>query len=111
MSPDISDDEQLPGSVLFSEDCGTERIKVGAVSLDDFPRDARRPTHFMKIDVEGSESLVLKGASSTIESNHPAMVIEVHHFEGSPDDSPVIRQLCHWGYQIRWLTRWRLTSH
>jgi len=112
MSPDISDDEQLPGSVPFSEGRGAGHIKAGAISLDDFLGDARCPVHFMKIDVEGSESLVLKGASRTIESNHPAMVVEIHHFDGSPaDDSPVMRQLREWGYAIRWLNRWRLTSH
>jgi FkbM family methyltransferase len=111
MSPDIIDDEQLPGSVPFSEDTGAERLSVGAVSLDDFLRDAKHPTHFMKIDVEGAESLVLKGACNTIQLNHPAMVIEIHHGNSSPDESPSIRQLRDWGYQVRWLNRWKLTSH
>jgi hypothetical protein len=66
----------------------------------------------MKIDVEGAESLVLQGACKTIEENHPAMMIEVHHFDGSqPDDSPVIGQLQGWGYKIQWLNRWKETSH
>jgi len=104
--------EPLPGSVSFSTPNGSKHVRATAVALDDFLGDAEQPVQFIKIDVEGAESLVLKGASKAIEKNHPAMMIEVHHFDGSePDDSPVIGQLQGWGYQIQWLNRWKETSH
>jgi len=85
-------------------------IKVPVVRLDQELPDA--PIDVLKIDVEGAESLVLLGASKTIETDHPAMVIEVHHFDHSqPDTSPVIDQLQGWGYQVKWLSRWAQTSH
>jgi FkbM family methyltransferase len=103
--------ELLPGSVPFSVSDGNAPATADAVSLDDFLHDSWLPVNFLKVDVEGAESVVLKGASRTIESYHPALVVEIHHFDGAPDASPVIPQLREWGYRIRWLSRWELTSH
>lgn len=64
----------------------------------------------MKLDIEGAELLVLKGATRTIEANHPVMVIEIHDFEGSSDDSLMVLQLSEWGYRRAGLTE-ELTSH
>ena len=36
------------------------------------------PPHLMKIDVEGSEMLVLNGAINTIRNHHPEIFAEVH---------------------------------
>jgi FkbM family methyltransferase len=107
----VPDGQPLPGSVSFTKCGGAKRITASSVSFDDFMSDRQHPVHFIKVDVEGSESLVLKGASRTIEANHPAMIVEVHHFDGLRDSSPVIGQLRLWGYKTRWLTRWKLTSH
>jgi FkbM family methyltransferase len=101
----------LPGSVSFSTADQMDLTRVEAVSLDDILQNDGQAVEFLKVDVEGAELLVLKGAARTIEKNHPAIVIEVHHFESSPDDSPVILQLSEWGYRTRWLDRGQLTSH
>jgi len=111
LEADIREDGVLPGSVAYIATDGAESPIASAVPLDDFLRESKAPVHFMKVDVEGAESSVLKGASNTIESYHPALIIEVHHFDGPADASPVIGQLREWGYQIRWLTREKLTSH
>jgi FkbM family methyltransferase len=111
LDAEVPGGEPLPGSVAFHTSDGSGQATASAVSLDDFLRETGRPVNFMKIDVEGLESLVLKGASRTIQSYHPALIIEVHHFDDSPDASPVICQLREWGYVIRWLSRWKLTSH
>lgn len=107
----IPDGEPLPGSVSLFADYGTEPVVVQAVSLDDFLRERKGPIHFLKLDVEGAEGLVLQGARETIELHHPAMVIEVHHFDGRVDANPALTQLRSWGYAYRWLQRSDLTSH
>jgi hypothetical protein len=39
------------------------------------------------------------------------LLIELHHFHGSPEDSRVPSMLASWGYQVRWLKRAYQTSH
>ena len=112
LEADIRIAEALPGSVAFRATGQGEPSIASAVVLDDFLLDSKVPVNFMKIDVEGAESLVLKGAAKTIESYHPALLMEIHHFDGSsPEASPVMDQLRGWGYAIRWLNRWPVTSH
>ncbi|HRT07430.1 MAG TPA: FkbM family methyltransferase [Candidatus Paceibacterota bacterium] len=38
-----------------------------------------RPPDILKIDVEGAEELVLKGAMNLLKQRHPVLLIEVHH--------------------------------
>jgi len=57
----IPDDEPLPGSVPYAES-GTKHATARAVSLDEYLGGSRDHVHFIKMDVEGSESLVLAGA-------------------------------------------------
>jgi FkbM family methyltransferase len=52
------------------------REKVEIYPLDEL--DVSRPVNFMKIDVEGHELEVLRGARETIKEDKPAMLIEVH---------------------------------
>jgi FkbM family methyltransferase len=107
----LPDDQPLPVGAGFSPSGGKEPITVDAVSLDDFLHDRQSRLHLIKVDVEGSELLVLRGACRTIETYHPTMIIEVHHFDSSPDASPAVDQIRAWGYEIRWLSRRKLTSH
>ena len=48
----------------------------------------------MKIDVEGHELAVLKGADATIRRHMPALIVEIHHFE----ESPVSKYIQNLGY-------------
>jgi FkbM family methyltransferase len=52
----------------------TERIRVNAVTLDE--ACAGRPVDLVKIDVEGAEAKVLRGARHVIEEHRPTIVIE-----------------------------------
>ena len=56
---------------------GPNQIKVETVSLDDFSRDKRLPT-VIKIDVEGAEAEVLRGARNIISPAAPVLIVEVH---------------------------------
>jgi FkbM family methyltransferase len=49
---------------------------VPLVALDRL--DLRRPVHFIKMDVEGAEPLVLRGAARIIREDRPIILSEVH---------------------------------
>ena len=49
---------------------------VGVVRVDDVPRRGR--VSFMKIDVEGAESLALAGASALLASDRPVLLVDLH---------------------------------
>jgi FkbM family methyltransferase len=105
------DSQPLPGGVSLVADFGTQAVSVEATTLDEFMRAEKGRVDFIKMDVEGAENLVLEGGRHTIEAQHPAMLIEVHHFNGAAEASPVPGQLVAWGYQTRWIDRWESTSH
>jgi len=52
---------------------------VRAVSLDDFVAKGHPAPHVIKIDVEGGEGEVLKGARQIFCQARPALICEVHH--------------------------------
>src|SRR5262245_26659292 len=51
-----------------------EQVRV--VKVDDVPRRGR--VAFMKIDVEGAESLAVKGASALLASDRPVLLVDLH---------------------------------
>jgi FkbM family methyltransferase len=63
---------------------------------------------FVKIDVEGHELPVLRGAEGTITRWRPTIVIEVEE-RGGESVAPVFHQIRKWGYAGRFLDRgvWR----
>jgi FkbM family methyltransferase len=53
---------------------------VKLVSVDDLVATGQAPPPtVLKIDVEGAEGLVLKGAAATLDRYHPPILMEVHH--------------------------------
>jgi hypothetical protein len=46
------------------------------VALDDLP--LRRPVRFIKMDVEGAEPLVMKGAARLLRDDRPVVLSELH---------------------------------
>ena len=68
------------GSVVAEEplEPNPSAIRVGAVSLDEFARDHMMPL-LIKIDVEGGEVEVIRGASRLLSETQPVLLIEVHH--------------------------------
>lgn len=57
-----------------------ERLAVPAFTLDEFCRAHPLPT-FIKIDVEGAEAAVLRGAARLLREQRPTLLIEVHREE------------------------------
>jgi FkbM family methyltransferase len=56
----------------------TGRLEVATVSLD-HERSRRGPVHLIKIDVEGHEASVLRGAVNTIKTDQPIIFAECGH--------------------------------
>ena len=74
-------------SALVEE--GVFSIAVDATTVDDFVAAGNKPPSLLKIDVEGAELDVLKGAKQTLEQYHPDILLATHdvHIAG-------IRQAC-----------------
>jgi len=78
-----------------------EVIMVPALRLDNFVAAGGPAPDVIKIDVEGAESEVLKGASRILERDRPALIIEVHT---AAEHDRVSRILSALDYQVRWET-------
>jgi FkbM family methyltransferase len=67
-------------------------IRVDTRTLDSLLEDQSiAPPNFIKIDVEGAEVQVLRGAEQLIERCHPVMVIELHTSELARECSELLR--------------------
>ncbi|GBD10425.1 hypothetical protein HRbin23_00066 [bacterium HR23] len=60
-----------------------------------------RDVRLIKIDVEGAEARVLRGAQKTIARDSPRLIVEVW----PPNYGEVTRLLQQWGYHIQWADR------
>jgi FkbM family methyltransferase len=66
------------GSLIgIGRESGTD-IKVKLVSLDDFIDQGNPAPDFLKIDIEGAESMALQGFEKRIDSIRPTFFIELH---------------------------------
>lgn len=77
-----------------------ETMEVKAITLDTFVENHRPPT-MVKIDVEGGESEVLKGAARVFAEVKPLLVCEVHHEQAAQSIQAELRRI---GYSLEWLT-------
>jgi FkbM family methyltransferase len=87
-----------------------ERVTVPGVTLDGLWQSAGRPrVSFVKIDVEGAEEDVLRGALHMIAATRPALIVEVHDrarvnelIALMPDYEPVaVPGFISWNYLFR----------
>jgi FkbM family methyltransferase len=77
-----------------------EAIEVTAVTLDGFcAAEGLQRLDLLKIDVEGHERAVLKGAAATIRRLRPVIIIETGH-EGPGDCAGIAAQLGDVGYEL-----------
>ncbi len=75
-----------------------ELYKVQTVTLDTYVKDHQAPT-VLKIDVEGGELSVLKGAQNFLKANNPIVTIEVWGGEeGRKFSQPAVTLLQTFGY-------------
>ncbi len=79
-------------------------LEVDVISLDDaVSNGALPPPDVMKIDVEGAELSVLKGAAKVIARSRPTILLSLHSEELQKECSNL---LAAWGYQVEpvWTT-------
>ncbi|MCW2999644.1 MAG: FkbM family methyltransferase [Solirubrobacterales bacterium] len=65
-------------------------IDVPVVTLDEVVAAGAPPPDVIKLDVEGSEGDVLRGAHDVLRRHRPAIVLELH--DTQPDALPVLRE-------------------
>jgi FkbM family methyltransferase len=76
-----------------------DAIVIESISLDSFAQRYPPPA-LIKIDVEGAEAEVLRGAEQTFSRSHPVVICEVHHRQAEEE---VCRWLSDRGYSLEWL--------
>ena len=72
-----------------------DHIEVPVVTLDDYVRENNIEVGVIKVDIEGGEQLLLRGAVETIRTQHPILLISIYH---SANDffeiKPMIEKMC-----------------
>jgi FkbM family methyltransferase len=77
-------------------------VQVPTLSLDDYVRKERLALpDFVKIDVEGAEADVLRGAEALLSSKRPVLYLETHNIHNPGVDARCLRYLGRIGYRIR----------
>ena len=70
-------------------------IEVPVITLDDYVRENNLEVGLIKVDIEGGEQLLLKGAVETIRTQHLILLISIYH---SANDffeiKPMIEKMC-----------------
>jgi FkbM family methyltransferase len=107
----VPDDQPNSGNGSVCLDEGVQQFRVNAVSLDAFCEEFLIRPDVLKMDVEGAEYEVLRGAKRVIAQFRPKLLIELHHFDGNLAAHPVPDLVSGWGYHIDWIERWQLTSY
>jgi FkbM family methyltransferase len=114
-------DESGWGTLAIVRDLGTgEHVDVRAISLDDWFRDTGAARwDAMKLDAEGSEPAVLRGAENSIERFRPFVILEINGIvlkQAGFSAGAVMEFLTTRGYSMyqlsfRHLERWDLAKH
>jgi len=86
-----------PSAVSQNSADNLNTIICNSVTLDDFLAGTPRIPRLIKIDVEGAELLVLRGAIRILETCGPILYLEIHNW-GSPASAEVLRFLEERGY-------------
>ena len=88
---DLSIPHPLAGwSTLRDVEC-SQKVRIKTMTLDNFVKEYKiERVDFIKIDAEGAEREIIKGARETIKNFKPRMAIAAYHL---PDDKKVIPEL------------------
>jgi hypothetical protein len=74
-------------------------MAVPACTVDEFVAGSESPPQVIKIDVEGGESEVLKGATAVLRTYRPALLVEVHTSSQCEAVTAILESV---SYQMRW---------
>ncbi len=105
--------EQPSNSALLGSDQSGEASEVEVTTVDvTIRKTGVRQVDLVKIDVEGAEGAVLRGAHEVLSTHHPLLIVEIdHQREQAFGDNPeaILRYLHDLGYACYTLHRRRLT--
>lgn len=73
---------------------------VVAIALDDLVRDGARAPTLLKVDVEGAEAQLLRGARNVLTTVRPYVLVEVHTELGPKVEAEVRAELESAGYRL-----------
>ena len=82
----ITDDEEAATHSLIGGLAGKgSKIEIQTITLDNYfiTNKINTKVDFIKIDAEGAEGLILKGAKDIIDKDKPLILIEMHTIQGS----------------------------
>jgi FkbM family methyltransferase len=81
---------------IFQKDVTGAKINVPIISLDDYcQNNSIRYPKVIKVDVEGAEMMVLRGASCILRESKPTLFVEAHSRQLAAD---VVKLLLTYGY-------------
>jgi FkbM family methyltransferase len=88
--------------VPYMDGIDRKPIFIETVALDEFCLDCNIHPQVMKIDVEGAELMVLRGATNVLRNARPSVILAVHPFWLPPGQSPhqIVELLSSLGYLI-----------
>ena len=91
----------VPGIPLM-EGRNVGKMSIQTITLDTFCREMGVNPNLVKIDVEGAELLVLKGARNLLDEFSPPIILAVHPYWLPTGQSPVqiIKLLKAYGYTV-----------
>jgi FkbM family methyltransferase len=69
---------KLETSSFQKEETALTSVTVETITLDQLVANGIPAPDFIKIDVEGAEEFVLKGAADVLKQKHPFLMIEIH---------------------------------
>ena len=72
--------------------------KIETISLDEYKFE--HPIGFIKIDVEGHELEILKGANNLLKTNKPVMIIEIEERHSGVPREEIISYVKNIGYEV-----------
>jgi hypothetical protein len=99
----------IAGPLLDGDSRGIFEVK--SISLDDMFADNHVQVDFIKMDVEGAEVDVLRGALKLLDDSHPELLIELHNMEKQSGPHPAVIIVEKMGYQVQWLGEIASTAH
>lgn len=78
------------------------QVSIQTVSLDTFCREAKQKPDFVKIDVEGAELLVLRGAEKLLGEIQPTLILAVHPYwlPTGQSSGQIFELLTRYGYTV-----------